>query len=108
MMMNTAGRKLTLDEIVTYKITVSGYLEGDWSCSVGEMATVVRARVDGPPESTIAGKFDQAALHGFLGRLYSLGYPLISVDRVEEGAGDQRIPPGIPRSGYDTHTDQRP
>ena len=34
---------------------------------------------DGAPVSTLTGKVDQAALHGLLRRLYSLGLPLISV-----------------------------
>ena len=83
--MNLAGRKLSLDEPVTYEIKVSGHLEGDWSDWVGEIGTVVRFRFDGPPESSITGVFDQAALHGILWRLYSLGYPLISVNCVEMG-----------------------
>ena len=39
---------------------------------------------EGMPVSTLIGKFDQAALQGLLGRLYSLGIPLISVNWVEE------------------------
>lgn len=34
---------------------------------------------DGLPITTLTGTFDQAALHGLLRRLYSLGLPLISV-----------------------------
>jgi hypothetical protein len=35
------------------------------------------------PVSTLIGTFDQAALQGILRSLYSLGLPLISVNRLE-------------------------
>ena len=38
---------------------------------------------EGPPVTTLTGTFDQAALQGLLSRLYSLGLPLISVNRSE-------------------------
>lgn len=39
---------------------------------------------DGPPVTTLTGVVaDQAALHGLLRRLYSLGLPLISVNVVD-------------------------
>ena len=37
---------------------------------------------DGLPISTLTDAVDQAALLGFLRRLYSLGLPLVSVDYV--------------------------
>ena len=39
---------------------------------------------DGQPVTILTGTIDQAALHGLLRRLYSLGLPLISVKLVEE------------------------
>ncbi len=41
---------------------------------------------DGPPATTLTGVVaDQAALHGLLRWLYSLGLPLISVNCVKPG-----------------------
>jgi len=37
---------------------------------------------DGSPVTTLTGLVDQAALHGLLRRLYSLGLPLNSVNCV--------------------------
>ena len=83
---NERIKQLTLDKPIVYKIRVSGYLEGDWSDWFGEV-TIDRTSGAGPVESMITGTFDQAALHGLLRRLYSLGFPLVSVhyDRSDEG-----------------------
>jgi hypothetical protein len=48
------------------------------------MTFTVESEGDGPPISTLTGTVDQAALHGLLRRLYSLGVPLISVNCVED------------------------
>jgi len=47
------------------------------------MTITVGSDDDGLPISTLIGTVDQAALHGLLRRLYSLGLPLISVNYVE-------------------------
>jgi hypothetical protein len=48
------------------------------------MAITLENGDDGPPTTTLTGTVaDQAALQGLLRRLYSLGLPLISVNRVE-------------------------
>jgi hypothetical protein len=39
---------------------------------------------EGPPETTLTGVLDQAALQGMLRRLYALGLPLISVNWVQD------------------------
>jgi len=73
-------QKLTLDRRVTYQIKVPGVIDmsrADWA---GEMAIMVEG--EGFPITTLAGEFDQAALHGLLRRLYSLGLPLISVSWI--------------------------
>jgi hypothetical protein len=83
---NTTGRGLSLDVPMTYQIKVSGQLEGDWSDWGEGTTSLATTDDDGPPESTITSTFDQAALHGLLRRLYSLGFPLISVNYVQHGA----------------------
>jgi hypothetical protein len=47
------------------------------------MTIAVESEGDGPPITTLTGTVDQAALQGLLRRLYSLGLPLLSVNRVD-------------------------
>jgi hypothetical protein len=42
------------------------------------------------PVTTLTGAVDQAALHGLLRRLYSLGLPLISVNCVASDSEDKQ------------------
>jgi hypothetical protein len=78
-------QKLTLDRPATYQIKVPGHLDESWSDWDGRMTVTVESEGDGPPVTTLTGTVDQAALHGLLRRLYSLGLPLISVNLVEGG-----------------------
>jgi hypothetical protein len=71
--------KLTLDQQVTYQITVPGLLTEkspgwNWAVSVSEEASE-----DGLPVTILVAQVDQAALHGLLRRLYGMGLPLISI-----------------------------
>jgi hypothetical protein len=77
--------KLTLDRPATYQIKVPGHIGESWSDWVGGMTITVESDSDGLPVTTLTGTVDQAALHGLLRRLYSLGLPLISVNCVEGG-----------------------
>jgi hypothetical protein len=83
MMTRKSKQKLTLDRSVTYQIKVPGKLDESWSDWVGEMAISVESEGTGPPITTLTGNLDQAALHGLLRRLYSLGLPLISAICVD-------------------------
>jgi hypothetical protein len=83
---NKAGEKLSLDRPATYQIKVPGHLDESWSDWVGGMTITVEREGEGPPVTTLTGIVDQAALHGLLRRLYSLGLPLISVNWVEGGS----------------------
>jgi len=79
--------KLTLDRPATYQIKVPGHLDerlADW---VGMITLTVES--GGSPVTTLTGLVDQAALHGLLRRLYSLGLPLISVNWVEGDSEDE-------------------
>ena len=73
-------RKLSLDRLATYEIKVPGKISSNWSDWVGQMTITVECEGDGPPIAVLTGALDQAALHGLLRRLYSLGLPLISVN----------------------------
>lgn len=79
---NNPRRKLTLDERANYRITVSGHLAEEWAEQF-DAAALASTECGGSTISTINGSFDQAALHGVLRRLYSLGFPLISVSWVD-------------------------
>ena len=85
--MKEAKQKLTLDRPATYQIRVPGHLDESWSDWAGRMTITVESEGEGPPVTTLTGTVDQAALQGLLRRLYSLGLPLISVNRIEP---DQR------------------
>ena len=85
-------QKLTLDRPATYQIKVPGELDASWSDWVGSMTVTVESESDGRPVTALTGTIDQAALHGLLRRLYSIGLPLISVNWVECGSeGDDEL-----------------
>ena len=75
----TNGRP-NLDRPAVYQVKVPGHLDESWSDWAGGMKIEVKSEVDGQPVTTLTGAVDQAALHGLLRRLYSLGLPLISVN----------------------------
>ena len=80
--MNENKPKLTLDQSVTYLIKVPGALDGKWFDWNEGMA--VNTESDGNETlTTLTITVDQAALHGLLRYLYSLGLPLISVDCMD-------------------------
>ena len=82
-MMN-AKQNLTLDRPATYQIKVPGHLDESWSDWADGMTITVESEGEDPPVTTLTGTVDQAALHGLLRRLYSLGLPLVSVNCVED------------------------
>lgn len=76
--------RLTLDQPATYQIKVPGCVDACWIDRVGEMDVVTQQADDGSMTTTLTGFVaDQAALHGLLRWLYSLGLPLISVIWIE-------------------------
>ena len=72
-------RKLTLDRPATYQIKVPGTIDVSYADWTSTMEITIESEGTDPPATTITGELDQAALHGLLRRLYSLGLPLISV-----------------------------
>ena len=74
--------KLTLYRPAIYQIKVPGELDESWSDWVAGMTITVESQVEGPPVTTLTATLDQAALHGVLRRLYSVGLPLISVNCI--------------------------
>ncbi len=78
-------KKLSLDQPANYEIRVPGEIDLRGAEWVEGMVISFEREGDGPPVTTLAGALDQAALHGMLRRLYSLGLPLISVIHVARG-----------------------
>ena len=82
-MMRALKQKPTLDRPTTDQIQVPGELDESWSDWIQGMTIAVESEGEDPPVTTLTGTVDQAALHGVLRRLYSLGLPLISVNCIE-------------------------
>ena len=87
-MMKRDKPKLTLSRPATYQIKVPGHLDESWANWVGRMTLTVESKGDGSPVTILTGVIDQAALHGLLRQLYSLGLPLISVNCIEGDSVD--------------------
>jgi hypothetical protein len=86
-MIKRSGGRLSLDQPAIYQIKVPGHLDEHWSDSFEGMTITVEKDTDAAPITTITGMVaDQAALHGLLQQLYTLGLPLLSVNHV---AGSQ-------------------
>ena len=81
--MKARKQKLTLDQPAMYQIKLPGELDASWSDWVEEMSVSLEGDGSDLPVTTLTGLYDQAALHGLLRRLYSLGIPLISVVCLE-------------------------
>jgi len=84
-MTSSAKPKLTLDRPVTYHIKVPGELNENWSERYRKMTITVEHQSDILIVTTLTVTVDQAALHGLLRQLYSLGLPLISVVCIDLG-----------------------
>jgi hypothetical protein len=81
--MGPIGNLLTLDQPVTYEIRVCGHLRESWSNWAGTTTALRETWEAGAPVSVVTGTFDQAALQGFLRRMYALGFPLLSVNCLD-------------------------
>ena len=81
--MEALNENLTLDRPVTYQIKVPGLLDENWSDWNGGMTIAVEKTEDSPTITILTGAVDQAALHGVLRRLYTLGLPILSVICLE-------------------------
>ncbi len=80
-------------ELATYKICVQGALDSQ-TIQVEGMRIDMLAAADAPTMTTLTGAFqDEEALENMLDQLYTLGLPLISVERVE---ADRAEPVGDP------------
>lgn len=82
------GAQTEFDAPGTYRIEVSGYLDGTWSGRLGGMTITTNIKGDEFPVSTLYGELvDEAALAGVLSTLYTLGHSLQSVKKVKSKEG---------------------
>lgn len=82
--MNEITKHLPQDQPAAYRIQVDGRIDGRMLDRFEDMTISTERRADGKPISTLIGPVaDQAALHGLLSRIYTLGSLVISVARVE-------------------------
>lgn len=84
MMAMKTKNKPTLDRPATYQISVPGVLNASWMKWNQEISFETGIDDNGQPITTLTIIADQAALHGLLRRIYSLGLPLISVIYIDE------------------------
>ena len=83
-MNNKKKQKISLDQKATYRITVQGKLNNDWSDWVEDLSIEFGNDDMGNVITTLTGRFDQASLQGLLRRFYSLGIPLVSATCVDD------------------------
>ena len=79
--MGQNGQRLTLYELVTYRIRVQGVLDPGCSEYVGGMAISTDSEGGQYPVTTLSGQLlDQAALLGVLNLLYNRRLPILLVE----------------------------
>ena len=83
-MTNKPTPKLTLVRPAVYQIKIPGDLTGSSSEWVDQLEIRVEIDDAGNAVTILTGELDQAALHGLLRRLYTLGLPLISVIWIDD------------------------
>jgi hypothetical protein len=70
----------TLTQSIPYQIKIAGRPSENWSDWIDKVDIQIDTNPAGLPTTILTGIFDQAGLIGLLRQLYSLGYPLISVN----------------------------
>jgi hypothetical protein len=70
----------TLTRSITYQIKIAGQPSENWSDWIDKVDIQIDTDLAGLPTTILTGTFDQAGLIGLLRQLYSLGFPLISVN----------------------------
>ena len=70
----------TLAQPITYEIKIAGHLGENWPDLLGRIDIHTEIESPGLPTTALTGTFDQAGLIGLLRQLYSLGFPLMSVN----------------------------
>ena len=74
-------KRLKMDDAITYKIRVQGFLEDIWSDRLAQMNITASIMEGSITESQLVGKVrDQAELLGILNGLYELRMPLLHLE----------------------------
>ena len=73
-------QQLNLDKSATYRIRVKGYLGGHWSDYLGGLSISPSDDEECAVTALFGEVMDQAALIGIINTLYSMGFPLLSVE----------------------------
>jgi hypothetical protein len=72
----------TLSQSIPYQIRFAGRPSKYWSDCIDKVDIQIDTDPAGFVTTTLTGTFDQAGLIGLLRQLYSIGYPLISVNYI--------------------------
>lgn len=76
-----------IDQTAVYRIIVQGLLNGEWAGYFEDLAIAQGKDGNGKPVTILTGQLaDQAALQGSLQKLYALGLPLVSVEKLGIGS----------------------
>jgi hypothetical protein len=70
-----------MTDALTYEIEVQGRIGERWAHWFDDMSVTARGEAEGAITTLTGGVADQAALLGLLQRLYTLGLPLLLVQR---------------------------
>jgi hypothetical protein len=82
--MRTQRTRVRLDTPGMYRVRIQGGLDESWSDQLGGMMMSTTQGAGEAPVTTLTGTLvDQAALGGVLSAIYELGFPLLSVERLE-------------------------
>ena len=74
----------TLTQSIPYQIKIAGRLSENWSDWIDKVDIQIDTDPVGLATTTLTGAVDQAGLIGLLRQLYSVGYPLISVNCIQQ------------------------
>jgi len=74
----------TLTRFIPYQIRIAGRLRENWSDWIDKVDIQIDTDPTGFITTTLTGAIDQSGLIGLLRQLYSMGYPLISVNCIQQ------------------------
>jgi hypothetical protein len=79
---NCDRSNFTLAQPITYQIKIAGRPSENWADWIDKVDIQIDTDPSGLAITTLIGAIDQAGLIGLLRQLYSLGFPLISVNCI--------------------------
>jgi hypothetical protein len=90
MLMEVKKKIPTMEGPATYRISVGGRIDADWSERLEGMTVTTTGGRDSPDTTTLEGRLpDQAALTGVLNTLYELHLPVLSVVCLETSGSQE-------------------